>query len=173
MKYSTFEKSGVEVLRLGMQRSNSNAWPIEHWQMHSERWRLFSSAIDSYINEHLAEKEYGGHVTGLLLALEIADFRAWPIGPFHWGVRPVSFLRSSRQIRITVQLMWPEIGQLTLTNQFNTYTEAVLAAVDELTSHKRIPKNFDVKAFRDDLALAFDGAKPSRLTKAGFHKRNI
>jgi hypothetical protein len=173
MKYSTFEKSGVEVLRLGMQRSNSNAWPIEHWQMHTERWRLFSSAIDGYINERLAKKEYGGHVTGLLLVLEIADFRAWPIGPFHWGVRPVSFLRSSRQIRITVQLMWPEIGHLTLTNQFNAYAEAVLASVDELTSHKRIPKDFNVKTFRDDLALAFDCAKPSQLTKTGFHKRNI
>ncbi|WP_141829715.1 hypothetical protein [Herbaspirillum sp. SJZ107] len=173
MNYSTFEKSGVEVLRLGMQRSDAAAWPIEHWQTHSERWRLFSPAIDGYMNEHLAGKEYGSHVTGLLLVLEVADFRAWPLGPFHWEVRPVSFVRSARQIRITAQLMWPEIGKLTLANQLEAYAAAVLASVDELTSHKRIPKDFNAKAFRDDLVLAFKEAKPSQLTKTSFLKRNM
>lgn len=173
MNYTTFDKSGIEVLRLGMQWSNGNAWPIEHWRTHPERWRLFSPAIDAYISERLAGKDYGGRVTGLLLALETADFRAWPLGPFRWGVAPVSFLRSSRQIRVTAQLMWPEIGALTLTKQFNAYADAVLASVGSMTSCKQIPKDFNARAFRDDLALAFQCAKPSRLTRASFLKRDV
>lgn len=173
MNYTTFEKSGIEVLRLGMQYSQGNAWPIGHWQMHTERWRLFCPAIDAYITERLDGNEYGGQVSGILLALETADFRAWPIGPFRWGVTPVSFLRSSRRIRITAQLMWPEIGAMTLTRQFKAYADAVLAAVDNMSGCRSIPKDFDAGAFRNDLALAFKCAKPSHLTRAGFRKRAV
>ncbi|WP_141758779.1 hypothetical protein [Duganella sp. HH105] len=170
MKFTTLEMTGIEVLRLGCQY-NDGAWPIEHWRLHRERWRLYSVAIDEYITEKLAGKDYGSKVTGILLQLEIANFANWPLGPFRQGVKRVSFFRSNGQVYCTAQLSWPEIGKLILRKQFDAYVSAVLAAVDGLDGGKLIPKDFPAKQFRDDLAGALKMAKPSLLTKTSYRPR--
>ncbi len=171
MKYVTFEMSGIEVLRLGCQHEESNAWPLEHWRRHDERWRLFTPAIDAYVTDKLVGKVYGSSVTGMLLQLEMADFSAWPPSPFRLETKRASFLQASGRVQCTAQLSWPEVGKLSLVKQFEAYVSAVMAAVDGLDGGLRIPKDFQAKQFKDDLFAAFKLAKPSQLTRTSYLKR--
>jgi hypothetical protein len=76
MRYRTFLVTGVEVLHLGGQRWESNAWSAEHWKENKGRLRLFTMAIDEHVSAAFKGRSYGGPVDGIVVALEVADSAA-------------------------------------------------------------------------------------------------
>ena len=82
MRFRHFLVTGVEVLQVGGQRWESNAWPPEHWRENKGRFRLHTPAIDDQVSASLKGRSYGGPVEGVVVALEVADFSEWPANTF-------------------------------------------------------------------------------------------
>lgn len=100
MHFRTFLKTGIEVLHLGMQHSNGNAWPLEHWKANAGRWRLFTPGIDAYLNQRLAGRTFGASIEVFVLLLEVADFAAWGIGVAFTGPEGYSSYKpKTRELR--------------------------------------------------------------------------
>jgi hypothetical protein len=173
MRFRTFLVTGVEVLHLGLQHSQSNAWPPNHWREHKGRFRLFTIAIDEQVAEALKGKNYGGPVEGIVIVLEVADFDQWPAMAFtKIGTTP-SFKPKHRDLWCYAKLDWTQIQNLTLKQQFEAYTRAVLEAIDRMSDAKRKPKGFFVQECISDLRGILCNLKASTLTRTAHASRNV
>jgi hypothetical protein len=166
MRFRTFLVTGVEVLQLGGQHWESNAWPAEHWRKHKGRFRLFTIAIDEQVSEALRLKNYGGPVEGIVVALEVAAFDQWPEMTFAKNDAPPSFKPKHSDLWCYAKLDWTAIQNLTLKQQFKAHTEAVLEAIDRTSDAKRKPKGFLVHECTSDLRDILRNMKASKLTRA-------
>jgi hypothetical protein len=166
MRFRTFLVTGVEVLHLGGQHWESNAWPPEHWREHKGRFRLFTIAIDEQVSSALRSRSYGGRVEGLVVALEVAAFDQWPEVAFTKKNTPPSFKPKSRDLWCYAKLDWLKIQNLTLKEQLKAYTEAVIQAIDRVSEAKRKPKGFLVDECSTELRQVLGCLKASTLTRS-------
>jgi hypothetical protein len=166
MRFRTFLVTGVEVLQLGGQHWESNAWPIEHWRENAGRFRLFTIAIDEHVSRALESRSYGGPVEGIVVALEVAAFNQWSESSFTKLNTAPSFKPKSRDLWCYAKLDWVQIQNLTLKQQFKAYVDAVLEALDWLRVTKRKPKGFRVEECSRDLRCVMSILKVSSLTRA-------
>jgi hypothetical protein len=169
MRFRTFLKTGVEVLHLGMQQAESNAWPPEHWRDNPGRWRLFTPGIDDYLTDALADKSFGASIDSVLLVLEVADFAAWGPGlafssPEGW----TSYSPKSRELRSVGRLDWLEIQSLTATQQLQAFGLAAAEAIARVTRAKRRPRDFDAAGCASEVLHLIRTAKVSRLSRAAW-----
>jgi hypothetical protein len=167
MLIHTFLRAGVEVLPLGMQHSNGNAWPLEHWKANPGRLRLFTPGIDKYLNEGLVTESFGASISKFGLFLEVADFESWGSGvafsgPDGW----TSYKPKTGEIWSVGQLNWPEIEMLTAKAQLHADAASLDSAIRRVASSKRKPKDFDVEAFATAVATRLKSAKVSKLSRA-------
>ena len=169
MRFRTFLKTGVEVLHLGMQHAESNAWPIERWRDNPGRWRLFTPGIDRYLTEGLTPKSFGASIDGFLLVLEVADFAAWGAGPaFSAPEGWTSYSPKSRELRSVGKLDWLDIQSLSAKQQLQAFGLASIEAIERVARAKRRPKDFDVAGCASEIASLLRTAKVSRLSRAAW-----
>lgn len=164
MRYRTCLVTGVEVLHLGGQLWECNAWPPEHWKSNKGRWRLVTPAIDDHLNAALSDMSFGPVVESFVLALEVADFAEWPTGTFAPEGARHSYKTKSRELWCIGKLDWKAIQGLTVTQQYEAYKQCVADAVARLQHAKRKLKDFDVEAFRNALSAILARGKPSDFT---------
>jgi hypothetical protein len=170
MRFDTFLVTGVEVLHQGGQSWQSNMWPPEHWKANKGRWRLFTPGIDDHVASELKDRNYGNSVEGLVVALEVADFRNWPSSTFVKVGKTPSFKRSHRDIWCFAKLDWKKIQRLTLSEQYQAYCNSVLASVGGIRTWRNKPKGFDIDAFETDLRDALSIGRVSRMTRVAFER---
>ncbi|CAN7440845.1 hypothetical protein [Polaromonas sp. LjRoot131] len=165
MRFLTFLKTGVEVLHLGGQHWQSNAWPIDHWKANPGRWRLFTPAIDAFLNEDLMPRDFGTSIEQFLLILEVADFKAWGEGVAFTG--PDGFTRykhKTREVWSVGRINWPEVQHLPARLQLLAFGQALQAAIANVAVAKRKPKDFATEAFGSAVAARLASAKVSQLS---------
>jgi hypothetical protein len=172
VRFTTFLVTGVEVLQLGGQRWESNAWSPAHWRLNKGRFRLFTVAIDEQVTRALARRTYGGNVEGIVVAPEIADFKKWPKGMFTANDAVPSFKPKRRDLWCYAKLDWKKIQSMTLRQQYSAYCEAVLAALNRVQVAKRKPRGFLADRLVNDLRSIFAELKVSTLTRSA-HKRLV
>lgn len=171
MLFRTFLKTGLEVLHLGGQSWESNAWPSEHWKSNPGRWRLYTPGIDAFLNNELSARTFGSSVDSFLLILEIADFESWGIGVAFAGPEGyVSYKPKTRQLWSVGQLNWLEIQHLTAKQQLTAFRNAAAAAIERTSKAARKPKDFNAHAFSEAVSTALEGAKVSTLSRAAHSK---
>jgi hypothetical protein len=164
MQYRTFLKTGVEVLHLGGQSWESNAWPIEHWRNNAGRWRLFTPAIDDFMNEDLAHRTFGTSIKQFVLLLEVADFKAWGEGVAFTGPEGFSrYKHKTQEVWSVGRIDWTEVQDLSSSQQLRAYEQALLQAIDTTARAKRRPKDFDSTAFAEAVTARLKAAKVSQL----------
>jgi hypothetical protein len=166
MRFRHFLVTGVEVLQVGGQHWESNAWPEEHWRENKGRFRLHTPAIDDQLSESLKGRSYGGAVEGIVVALGVADFSEWPVNTFAKPEATPSFKPKYKDLWCFAKLDWSRIKDMTLREQYTAYTEAVLYAVRKFHLSKKKPKGFQVEDFLSDLEATLKALKPSKLTRA-------
>jgi len=169
MHFLTFLKTGVEVLCLGTQHSNGNAWPLEHWKANAGRWRLFTPGIDAYLNERLAGRTFGASIENFVLLLEIADFAAWGLGVAFTGPNGYSSYKpKTRELRSVGQIDWLDVQMLTPTQQLRAYQTAALSAIQPASEAPRRPKDFAFAEFSRTVDEALGRAKVSQVSRLAF-----
>jgi hypothetical protein len=167
MHFRTFLKTGVEVLHLGGQHWQSNSWPVEHWKQNSGRWRLFTPAIDDFLNEELAGMSFGTSIDRFVLLLEVADFEAWGVGVAFTG--PDGFTRykhKTKEVWSVGRMDWTEVQNLPASQQLRAFAGALQFAIANVSQAKRKPRDFDAKAFAEAVASKLRPAKVSQLSRA-------
>ena len=173
MHLRTFLKTGVEVLHLGMQHTESNAWPIDHWQANPGRFRLFTPGIDEYLNEDLTSKSFGTSIDKFVLLLEVADFESWGVGLAFTGPEGYSSYKpKTRELWSVGQLNWPEIQMLTAKQQLQAYGLALVSAIKRSAHSKRKPKDFNAEEFAHAVSTRLQSARVSQLSRAAYVARN-
>ncbi|KQV88166.1 hypothetical protein [Pelomonas sp. Root1237] len=174
MHFRTFLKTGVEVLHLGTQHSNGNAWPLEHWKANSGRWRLFTPGIDAYLNQRLVERSFGTSIENFILLLEIADFAAWGIGVAFAGPTGYSSYKpKTRELRSVGQIDWLDVQMLTPTQQLQAYRTATVSAIQRASEATRKPKDFEFAKFAQAVDEALRGAKVSQVSRSAFEANEV
>ena len=169
MHFRTFLKTGVEVLHLGGQHWESPTWPIEHWKAHSGRWRLFTPAIDDFLNEDLGAMDFGASVEKFVLLLEVADFKAWGEGLAFTG--PEGFTRykhKTKEVWAVGRIDWNEVQELPARQQLQAFEQAVRFALETVAHAKRKPKNFNTEAFGEAVSNRLRSAKVSQLSRSAY-----
>jgi hypothetical protein len=167
MHFRTFLKTGIEVLQLGGQHWESNSWPIEHWKQHSGRWRLFTPAIDDFLNEALTNLSFGTSIDKFVLLLEVADFEAWGVGIAFIG--PEGFTRykpKTKELWSVGRIDWTEIENLRARQQFQAFGHALQFAIENTSRAKRKPRDFNAAAFAETVAAKLRSAKLSQLSRS-------
>ncbi len=173
MQFRTFLKTGVEVLHLGGQNWKSNAWPIEHWRSNAGRWRIFTPAIDDFMNEGLAHQAFGTSIKQFVLLLEVADFKAWGEGVAFTGSEGFTrYKHKTHEIWSVGRIDWIEVQDLSSRLQLRAYEQALLQAIDATTRAKRKPKDFDSKAFAEAVTTRLKAAKVSQLSRSAYVARS-
>ena len=173
MRFRTFLKTGVEVLHLGGQNWQSNSWPQEHWKAHTGRWRLYTPAIDEFLNEALDGKSFGTSIEQFVLLLEVADFNAWGTGIAFSG--PEGFTRykhKTKEVWSVGRIDWLEVEALPASKQLSAYGNALQFAVENVARAKRRPRDFDTQAFALALSSKLRMAKISQLSRAAHASRS-
>jgi hypothetical protein len=172
MRFRTFLKTGVEVLHLGMQNAESNAWPIEHWRDNPGRWRLFAPAIDDYLNDALVSQSFGASIESFLLVLEIADFAAWGEGvAFSTADGWTSYSPKSRELRSVGRLDWPHVQSLSAKRQLDAFALATVEAIERVDRAKRRPKDFDAARCASEVASLLRHGKVSQFSMSAWASR--
>ena len=173
MWFRTFLKTGIEVLHLGTQNSNGNAWPLEHWKANPGRWRLFTPGIDAYLNHELAGRSFGASIEKFVLLLEVADFAAWGIGVAFTGPNGYSTYKpKTREIWSVGQLDWLDVQMLTPSQQLQGYRTATLSAIHRASLAQRKPKDFAFAEFSQAVDDALGAAKVSNVSRSAFEAAN-
>jgi hypothetical protein len=173
MHFRTFLKTGVEVLPLGGQHWQSNLWPIEHWKASSGRWRLFTPAIDDFLNEELEGRSFGSSIDQYVLLLEVADFEAWGTGVTFTG--PEGFTRykhKTREVWSVGRIDWTEVQNLPASQQLKVFGEALQFSIEKVTLAKRKPKDFDAEGFANAVSSKLRSAKVSQLSRSAHAVHN-
>lgn len=169
MLVRTFLKTGVEVLHLGGQDWESNAWPVEHWKANRGRLRLFTPGIDKYLNDFLGDRSFGSSIDTFVLWLEVADFKSWGPGvAFSSSDGWVSYKPKVREVWSVGQLDWTEIHLLSAEQQLARYCDAFVEAVGRIEVAKHRPKDYFAHAFAETVAQRLKSARLSELTRAAF-----
>ncbi|QSI32129.1 hypothetical protein GNX71_22120 [Variovorax sp. RKNM96] len=169
MRFRTFLTAGIEVLHLGAQKAESNAWPAEHWQTEKGRWKLYTPAIDAHLSDSLLPMSFGSSIEGFVLLLEVADFASWSHSNFFAKADGyVSYRHKAKEVWSVGQLDWHEIKNLTPKRQLTAYAEALRIAVRNTTQAKRRPKSFDVEQFAQATADLLQQAKVSQLSRTTY-----
>lgn len=172
MLFFTLLKTGTEVLHLGAQRSNSNVWPLEHWQSNPGRWRLFTPGIDAYLNQKLSGRSFGTSVDHFVLVLEIADFESWGVnGPFAGPSGYSAYLPRNRELRSVGQINWLDVQMLKPTEQLQAYRIAALSAIRRAAEAARKPRGFAFSEFSDAVEEALKRVKVSQVSRSSFEAR--
>jgi len=171
MRYLTFLRKGVEVLELGMQNAESNAWPPEHWRENKGRWRLYTPAIDTHLNQGLLGHSFGTSVEYFVLLLEIADFTSWGPTAFAPPEGRVTYKPSRKELWSVGQLNWLQIQHLTPSQQLREYQQAAIAAIGRISAARRKPKDFAAPEFSNAVATLLESAQVSTLTRAAQRAR--
>jgi hypothetical protein len=169
MHFRTFLKTGVEVLQLGGQHWQSNSWPIEHWKQNSGRWRLFTPAIDDFLNEALATVSFGTSIDNFVFLLEVADFEAWGVGIAFTG--PEGFTRykpKTKELWSVGRIDWTEIEDLPASQQFQAFGRALQFAIENTSRAKRKPRDFNAVAFAGTVVATLRSAKISQLSRSAY-----
>ena len=167
MQLHTFLKTGIEVLHLGTQHTEANAWPLEHWRANKGRWRLYTPAIDSHVNRELSSHSFGTGVEAFVLFLEIADFASWGGPPaFHPPGGRVSYKPRNQELLSVAQIDWLQVQNEPLTKQYRAYCAALNAAVQRAITYRRCPKYFEGERFAAAVALAISSGRASAFTRA-------
>jgi hypothetical protein len=173
MHFRTFLKAGIEVLHLGMQHTESNAWPLEHWRANPGRWRLFTPGIDEYLNEDLADKSFGTSIDKFVLLLEVADIASWGVGLAFTGPEGYSSYKpKTRELWSVGQLNWPEVQMLTAKQQLQAYRVALVSAIHRASEAKRKPKDFNAEGLAHAVTARLQSVKVSQLSRAAFIARS-
>lgn len=168
----TFLKSGVEVLHLGMQTADSNAWPIEHWRENKGRWRLYTPAVDAFLNEGLSKLSFGSSVERFIFVLEIADFNSWGGPPAFTGTEGhVSYRPKRRELSSVAKLDWLQIQSLTAAQQLEALRVAMVDAVERVSRQKRQPKDFQAERFARQLSTMLKHARVSELGRTAYLRK--
>jgi len=173
MQFRTFLKTGIEVLHVGGQYWQSNAWPTEHWREHKGRWRLFTPAIDDYLNDELANKSFGTSIDTFVLLLEVADFKAWDIGVAFTG--PEGFTRykhKTKEVWSVGQIDWLAVQNLPATKQFDAFANALQFSIAKVAQAKRKPRDFNTESFAQSVASSLRSAKVSQLSRSAHAARS-
>ncbi len=172
MRFRTFLKTGVEVLHLGMQHAQSNAWPLEHWRDNPGRWRLFTPAIDEYLNDALGASSFGASIDSLFLVLEVADFKAWGDGiAFSSSEGWTSYSPKSRELRSVARLDWLDVRSMSAKGQLQALGLATVEAIQRVETAKRRPRSFDSARCASEIAVLFREAKVSQLSRTAWTSR--
>jgi len=167
MHFRTFQKTGVEVLSLGGQHWESNAWPPEHWKIHKGRWRLFTPGIDDFLNEVLKDMHFGQSVNTFVLLLEVADFKSWGEGVAFTGPEGFSrYKHKTNELWSVGRIDWTVIQDCTARVQLQAYESAFIFAAERAALAKRKPKDFDIHAFSAAVLERLRSAKVSQLSKS-------
>ena len=172
MRFRTFLKTGVEVLHLGGQHWQSNAWPPEHWKQVRGRWRLFTPAIDDFLNKKLAAASFGSSIDSFVLLLEVADFEAWGIGTAFSG--PEGFTRykhKTKELWSVGRIDWTEVQDLPATRQLQAFGQALNFAITNVLGASRKPRDFDAHGFSAAVTAALKEAKISLLSRSAHAAR--
>lgn len=173
MRFRTFLKTGVEVLHLGGQHWESNAWPDEHWKEHKGRWRLHTPAIDDFLNEALTDRSFGESIEQFVLLLEVADFQAWGIGVAFTG--PEGFARykpKTKEVWSVGRIDWTEAKDQPAAKQLEAYEQALQFAIAKVAHAKRKPRDFNTEAFAKVVHNRLSAAKVSHLSRAAHATRS-
>ena len=173
MHFRTFLKTGVEVLHLGGQHWENPTWPIEHWQSNTGRWRLFTPAIDDFLNEDLIGRSFGTSVNEFVLLLEVADFEAWGEGVAFTG--PQGFTRykhKTMEVWSVGRIDWKEVQDLPAREQLQAFDKAARFALNKVTEAKRKPKDFDSEALGEAVSRRLRLAKVSTLSRSAYVARS-
>ena len=173
MRFHTFLKTGVEVLHLGAQHSQSDSWPAEHWKEHKGRWRLYTPAIDDFLNEELADKSFGSSIEVFVLLLEVADFIGWGVGNAFTG--PEGFTRykpKTKEIWSVGRIDWLDVQGLPAAKQLEAYGNALQFAATTVAHAKRKPREFDARAFSRAVSNKLRTAKVSQLSRSAHAARS-
>jgi len=142
MHFRTFLKTGVEVLLLGGQHWESTAWPIEHWKTHPGRWRLFTPAIDDFLNEDLARRSFGASINKFVLLLEVADFKAWGEGVAFTGPEGLTrYKHKTKELWSVGRIDWTEVQDLAARLQLQAFEHAFTFSLEKVAQTKRKPKD--------------------------------
>lgn len=174
MRFYTFLKTGVEVLHLGNQHSNGNAWPLEHWKSNPGRWRLFTPGIDAYLNQRLAGRSFGASIEIFMLVLEVADFESWGPGVAFAGPDGhASYKPKHRELRSVGQINWLDVQMLTPAQQLRAYRTAALAAIQRASEATRKPKDFSFAEFYQAIDLALGAAKISQVSRSALEANEV
>lgn len=174
MHFRTFLKTGVEVLHLGAQHSNGNAWPLEHWKANPGRWRLFTPGIDAYLNQKLVRRSFGTSVENFILLLEIADFEAWGIGVAFTGPTGYSSYKpKTRELRSVGQIDWLDVQILSPTQQLDDYRKAAVSAIRQASKAARKPKDFQFVDFAQAVDEILQEAKVSQVSRSAFEANEV
>jgi class 3 adenylate cyclase len=169
MHFRTFLKTGVEVLHLGGQHWQSNAWPPEHWKQNSGRWRLYTPAIDAYLNAELEGMSFGTSIDTFVLLLEVADFAGWGIGVAFTG--PEGFTRykpKTKEVWSVGRIDWLEVQHLPASQQLKAFGNALQFAVANVSHAKRKPRDFNAAAFAEASAKRLRSAHVSQLSRSAY-----
>ena len=173
MHFRTFQKTGVEVLSLGGQQWESNAWPPEHWKSNKGRWRLFTPAIDEYLNETLRSMHFGESVQSFVLLLEVADFKSWGEGVAFTGPEGFSrYKHKTNELWSVGRIDWTAVQDCTAREQLQAYERAFMFAVERAALAKRKPKDFDMQAFSAAVLERLRSAKVSQLSRSTYAARS-
>jgi hypothetical protein len=173
MHFRTFLKTGVEVLHLGGQHWENPTWPIEHWRSNTGRWRLFTPAIDDFLNEDLIGTSFGPSVNKFVLLLEVADFEAWGEGVAFTGAEGFTrYKPKTMEVWSVGRIDWKEVQNLPARKQLQAFDKAARFALTRVGKAKRRPKDFDAEALAEAVSSRLRLAKVSALSRSEYVARS-
>lgn len=114
-------------------------------------WKLSIARIEDYFDAALKSYSYGDSVETFVLGFEIAELAGWD--EFFTSMSRYTSYRPKIKALVSVgQLNWPDVKDLTAREQFQRFSDILLAAIERVAEMKRKPKGFDSAAFSKDVA---------------------
>lgn len=169
MRFRIFLKTGVEVLHLGCQHHQSDPWPASHWRENKGRWRLFVPAVEHYLDDHLAPKQFGQSVENFMVVLEIADFESWGPGTaFAPASGRVQYSTKDKGLRSVAQVDWQQVQHLSPRLQLEALRLAFDKAIRNVGMQKRKPRDFETSDFADEVSRLLRQARVTAFGRTRF-----
>ena len=141
MEYRSVIASGKNVLFAGRE----NEYPEAQTRREPGRWKISIPALDSYLNEALAEQSFGFSITRFVFCFGLADLKAAP--SFQTTAHYTNFGRKEKEVWSVGQLHWTDVKDLAPADQLRELRIAIHAAIARIGTRKRIPKDFHHMAF--------------------------
>ena len=114
-------------------------------------WKLSTEKIEKYFDAALKDLHYGDSIDTFVLGFEIGDLEGW--GNFFTSMSQYTSYRPKMKLVISVgQLNWPDVKDLSASEQFERFSDILLGAIARVSTMKRKPKNFDTQAFLAEVA---------------------
>jgi len=109
-------------------------------------WKLSTEKIEDYFEAALQDLHFGDSIDIFVLGFEIADLEGW--GDIFTSMSQYTSYRPKTKLVISVgQLNWPDVKDLSATEQFQRFSVILLEAIARVGTMKRKPKSFDTSAF--------------------------